>query len=90
MKSKAIDNMYKRYERSRKKSVEVSIGFTQGFVCAVCVLIQFYGCVTTEVKELWSAGGLHKIEDMDNYNIDVHDREILIKYQSELFNHNRP
>lgn len=84
-KQKRIDKIYKRYENNKSKSMEVSIGFQQGFICATCILIQFYGCVTTEVKELWACGGLKSTRDLDRYGIDDHDKEIILKHKSELF-----
>lgn len=71
-----------RYEKRRSKSVEVSVGFVQGYTCAVAKLIEMAGC-TTEAIDLYKAGGC-KFEDFDAYGIDESDRETLLNNQSEL------
>jgi predicted nucleic acid-binding Zn-ribbon protein len=78
-----MKDFIEKYEKRRSKSVEVSIGFTQGYICAVCVLIKFYDEVTTEVLELWG-GCKISIKDFDRYNIDEYDREILLKHKKAL------
>jgi len=80
-----MSNALKKYEKRRSKSVEVSIGFTQGFVCAVCTLIRMEGHVTQSALDLWKSGGLKKISDIEQYNIDESDVEIIKEYQSDLF-----
>lgn len=78
-------NILEKYEKRVSKSVEVAIGFTQGYVCAVCTLIRMEGCITTQSFELWQCGGLKNIEDIELYGIDEYDAEIIYQYQSELF-----
>jgi hypothetical protein len=69
--------------KTKQHNADVALGWTQGFTCAVAILLRLEGMVTTQVKELYRMGGC-KFNDFEHYNIDPNDIEILNQYKDEL------
>lgn len=61
--------------------------WTQGFICAVCVLIQMEGCVNTQIMELYKVGSSNKsIKQLELIGIDVSDLDVIKRYWNQLHN----
>lgn len=57
----------------------------QGYLCAVCTLIQMNEVIDSSTKELFQLGvGNRTIEDLENLGIDEFDLDIIKKYYNEL------
>jgi hypothetical protein len=57
--------------------------FARGYSCAVATLIRLEGCISTDVKELYRAGGW-SVDELDKAGIDRIDLDLFKKYQHEL------
>ncbi len=59
--------------------------WTQGFVCAIVILIQLDGLVTTQTKEAFRAGlGNISLLGLAQCGVDVHDLKLLKKHWKGL------
>jgi len=59
--------------------------FMQGYVCALCVLLQMEGCVSTEISELFGSGvGNMSLKQLKEAGIDKSDLDILEKHWTYL------
>ena len=59
------------------------IEFARGYSCAVATLIQMEGCVSTNSKELFQAGGW-SVKQLSELGIEKSDLDLFKKYQDEL------
>lgn len=78
----------KNYDKA--KSVDVAHGWTQGFICALCCVIRLEGMVSTLSIDLYGCSSFKIDRDIDSYNIDESDRELLLKHKDELTNSTTP
>jgi hypothetical protein len=64
--------------------------WTQGYICAVCCMIQLYGLVQTQTREMFIAGvGKSSLKELENMGIDKNDLEILKKHWKQLIRCNK-
>ena len=57
--------------------------FARGYSCAVASLIRLEGCVDTNAKELFRAGGW-SVDELDKAGIDRDDLGLFKTYRIEL------
>ena len=57
--------------------------FASGYACAVTTLLRLDGCVSTNVKELFRAGGW-SVKELERAGIDYIDLDLLKEHQAEL------
>lgn len=57
--------------------------FARGYSCAVASLIRLEGCVDTNAKDLFRAGGW-SINELDKAGIDRNDLNLFKKYRADL------
>lgn len=59
--------------------------WTQGYVCAICCMIQLHGQVETQIKEAFKAGlGNISIKGLEQCGVDGHDLDLIKKHWKEL------
>lgn len=69
----------------KKETISPLCRWTQGYVCAVCTLIQLDGQVETGTREMYSAGvGKDSLKQLKAKGVDSHDLEVLKKHWKEL------
>ncbi len=57
----------------------------QGYICAIAKLIDYEGCITTQIKELWSKKfSEHGLEELKSFQCDQHDIDIIEPHIKEL------
>ena len=73
--------MPKKYELPETKNDR----FVQGYICAVCCMIEMNGEVDTRTKEMYRAGiGQLTLGALKNRGVEEYDLEILQKFWNEL------
>lgn len=67
------------------KKIEKNDCFIQGYVCAIVVMINLNGAVTTDIRDLFRNGvGQLTLSTLKKIGVDEYDLSILENYWSEL------
>lgn len=74
----ATEELLKRFKIEPSK-------FVQGYMCAICNIINMEGIVQTPIREAYRACvGDHTIKELQEYGVDESDIETIKKYWNQL------
>lgn len=69
----------------KKETITTICRWTQGYICAVCCLINLDGQVETQTREMFVAGvGNQTLKSLESAGVDEQDLKTLKKHWKEL------